>query len=364
MYNVQPDIEFKKQLAEISGSSLGQCIQCGNCSVVCSLAPEERPFPRKEMIWAGWGLKDKLIGNPDVWLCYQCGDCSTYCPRDIKPGDVIAAIRKVTIREYARPKFLGKLMSEPVWLPLALAIPTAIIALILSLAGTFRIPEGPVDYSRFFPHLWLNSTFTLIILLFYGVALVGLRSFWKDMKRIIPGGKQELTLFKSSMVVLKEILGHTRFSGCESRKPRNLAHLLVFYGFILLIIVTLFAIIATFIDLYPLSITNPFKILGNVASLMLYAGLIIMVVKRFTKKNKTGKSSYEDWLLLLSVLFLTASGTLVEMGRFLNWGIAYHIYFFHLVCVWFVIMYLPFTKLGHILYRTLAMVYARSINRN
>jgi quinone-modifying oxidoreductase subunit QmoC len=33
------------------------------------------------------------------------------------------------------------------------------------------------------------------------------------------------------------------------------------------------------------------------------------------------------------------------------------------VVVWFVIMYLPFTKLGHIFYRTTALLYARSIGR-
>ena len=92
---IRPDIGFKRELSSLSGSQLNQCMQCGNCSAVCSLAPADRPFPRKEMIWSGWGLKDKLIGNVDVWLCYQCGDCSSHCPRDVKPSDVISAIRQL-----------------------------------------------------------------------------------------------------------------------------------------------------------------------------------------------------------------------------------------------------------------------------
>ena len=61
--------------------------------------------------------------------------------------------------------------------------------------------------------------------------------------------------------------------------------------------------------------------------------------------------------------FAGSGTTLVEAARFGNWSVAYHLYFFHLVAVWFVIMYLPFTKLGHVFYRTAALLYARSIGR-
>jgi quinone-modifying oxidoreductase subunit QmoC len=359
---INPDIEFKRELAKLSGAQLSQCMQCGNCSAVCSLAPEERPFPRKEMIWAGWGLKEKLIGNVDVWLCHQCGDCSSYCPRDVKPADVISAIRQKSYLHYARPRFLAKLVSEPTLLPVAIAIPVLVIIGILSAAGTFRIPEGPVDYSAFFPHGWLNSTFSVITLIFYGLASWGIGSFWKDMKLQTPPPEKmdgKLPVLK----VLGEILSHANFSSCGSRKKRAIAHMLVFFGFGLLILVTLYAIIASITHNYPLPITNPFKIAGNLASLMIYSGLGIMAYERIFNREIFGKSGYTDWLLLVSIGLLTLSGTLVELARFGNWSMAYHLYFFHLVAVWFVIMYLPFTKLGHIFFRTTALLYARSIGR-
>ena len=358
---INPDIGFKRELSSLSGSSLNQCMQCGNCSAVCSLAPAERPFPRKEMIWSGWGLKDKLLGNVDVWLCYQCGDCSTYCPRDVKPSDVISALRQLTYRHYARPRFLGKLVSEPKWLPLAVAIPVVVIVAILSLAGTFRIPEGPVDYSAFFPHGLLNGTFSAITLGFYLLAALGIGRFWKDMKRQTPPGSRpkKLPVFK----VLGEILTHASFTGCGSRKSGKLAHMLLFFGFLLLILVTLYAIWATLSHNYPLAPGNPFKILGNLASLMIYTGLGLMIWQRLTNRRVFGKNGYADWLLLVAFALLTLSGTLVQLARFGGWSMAYHLYFFHLVAVWFVIMYLPFTKLGHVFYRTTALLYARSIGR-
>jgi quinone-modifying oxidoreductase subunit QmoC len=314
------------------------------------------------MIWAAWGMKEKLIGNVDVFLCHQCGDCSTSCPRDVKPASVIAAVRQKTYEYYIRPRFLGRLVSRPALLPVALAIPVAVIILILLLAGTFRIPEGPVDYSAFFPHAWLNASFSLLTLIFYVMASFGIGAFWKDMKRITPPEKERsgpLPVRK----VLGEILTHSNFSKCGSRPVRKWAHMLIFFGFALLILVTLYAIYAALTEKYPLPLLSPFKLAGNLASVMIYTGLVIMIWQRITKREVFGKSSYSDWLLLTAIALLTLSGTLVELARFGNWSMAYHLYFFHLVAVWFVIMYLPFTKLGHVFYRTAALVYARSAGR-
>ncbi len=96
---------------------------------------------------------------------------------------------------------------------------------------------------------------------------------------------------------------------------------------------------------------------------LIYSGLGIMIFQRIFNRRVFGKSSYSDWLLLVAIGLLTLSGTLVELARFGNWEVAYHIYFFHLVSVWFVIMYLPYTKLGHVFFRTTALLYARSGGR-
>ncbi|MFH2096270.1 MAG: quinone-interacting membrane-bound oxidoreductase complex subunit QmoC [Bacteroidota bacterium] len=359
---VEPDISFIKNLNKICAASANQCMQCGTCSVVCSLSPVEKPFPRKEMIWASWGLKDKLIGNPDIWLCHQCGDCSRHCPRGVKPADVLAGLRQMCYRHYARPRFLGNMLAKPAWLPVAILVPALIIALILFTAGTLSIPEGPVNYSKFFPHAWLNASFSLFTLLFYLLALSGLLKFWKDMKKnSIETGRKSFSAALFS--IIGEIFLHRDFNGCTTQKTRKISHFLVFSGFILLLVVTLYAIIAVVIGSYPLGLANPFKILGNIAAAMLITGLSVMIWNRLFNKKEYGHSNYSDWLLIISMFLLTISGVLVEWARFGNWGMAYHLYFFHLVCVWFVIIYLPFTKFGHVLYRSLAMAFSRASGR-
>jgi len=361
MININPDIKFKKELKQISKSSLNECMQCGNCSVVCSLAPENKPFPRKEMIWAGWGIKDKLIGNPDIWLCHQCGDCSTYCPRGVKPADVFSAVRELSYQHYAKPKILGRILNQPKWLPIAILIPIIFISAILYMAGTLQIPEGNVNYSKFFPHAWLNTSFTVLWFLTLALGIVGLKNFWNDMKKQNPELKITGSFLKNLFANFKEILLHSNFSKCSDKISRKIAHFLVFYGFILLLIVTAFAIYAALTHKYPLGLMNPFKLAGNVAAIMLFVGLGTMIITRIKEKEN---STYTDWLFLISLFLLTISGVIVEAARFLNWGIAYHLYFFHLICVWFIIIYLPYTKFGHLLYRVVAMVFAKSTGRS
>lgn len=363
MIEVVPDIAFKKALRRSSNASLNECIQCGTCSVVCSLAPDERPFPRKEMIWAAWGMRDKLLANPDVWLCHQCGDCTTYCPRGVKPADVLSSVRLLSYRHYVRPRFLGALVNNPSWLPVALLFPVIIIAAILLLAGTLTIPEGPVNYSAFFPHAWLNGSFTFITLLTYGVASIGFVKFWNDLKAAFPGSNPQVGFWKSLWQVKGELLLHSKFGECTAQRSRKVAHLLVFYGFVLLLLVTAYAIVAAVTHNYPLTLFNPFKVLGNVAALMLTIGLSIMIINRLTDPGTYGNSNYSDWLLLLSFLLLTISGIVVQFARLQDWGSAYYLYFFHLVCVWFVIIYLPGSKFVHLIYRTLALAFANSIGR-
>ena len=78
---VEPDLGLVEELAAFGAKDFKKCYQCATCSVSCSLSPDRDPFPRKEMLWAKWGLKDRLLKDADVWTCYYCGDCSTRCPR-------------------------------------------------------------------------------------------------------------------------------------------------------------------------------------------------------------------------------------------------------------------------------------------
>ena len=56
---LKPDSTFTRELMEAGGESLKKCYQCATCSVACPMAPENAPYPRKEMVWASWLVKRK-----------------------------------------------------------------------------------------------------------------------------------------------------------------------------------------------------------------------------------------------------------------------------------------------------------------
>jgi len=372
-YMVEPDVGFIDEVAKLGGGDLKKCFQCATCSVACPISPENKPFPRKEMIAASWGLKDRLVGNADIWLCHNCGDCTTLCPRGAKPGDVLGAVRSYAISEYAVPKALGKAVNDPKKLPILLAIPILLFFVVGLLTGLLNLtPEGgEIAHAKFFS-TWLVDIF-FIPLQVWVVAIfaLGLKNFIKDIhENALLEGKTDKTgldigaLIGAAIKTVITILKHDKFDECGENKDRSLPHMLVLFGFIGLFIVT--AIF--FFTLYvlkihgPYSQMNPVKWLANIAGVSLVVGSTLMIKNRLAKKDEV--SSFKDWALVILAFSLGVTGMLTEITRLLGLAYtSYWIYFVHLVCVFYLVAYLPFSKLAHLVYRTTAMIYAEYSNR-
>lgn len=373
---VEADVGFVKELRKAGADTLKKCYQCATCSVVCPISPEERPFPRKEMIAAQWGLKDQLVGNMDVWLCHYCGDCSDKCPRGAQPGDVLRSVRQMAIRHYAFPAFFGKIVPDPRYWWLLLAIPTVIFLVLLAAIGRLHIPGGEIEFAKFFPTLWIDVIFVPLAMLWIPITFgVGIKNFMKDIHaNALADGRAKRPdlvvpdLLRSLLCVLPTILGHKKFEQCTTNKDRYLPHLLVLFAFIGLFIVTNVFFVALYIlqSPGPYSQLNPFKILGNVSGIALIVGSIWLISNRIkaSAEEQGSNTTYFDWALLILVLGLGVTGMLSQLTRLVHLpGIAYPMYFVHLVLVFCLFAYLPFGKLAHLVYRTLAMAYAHYSGR-
>lgn len=370
---IEPDLEFIKNIRELGGDTLKKCFQCATCSVACPISPDNKPFPRKEMIAASWGLKDRLVGNADIWLCHNCGDCTALCPRGAKPGDVLAAIRAQAVTEYAVPRSLGKMVNDPKQLPILLAIPAAIFIVLGLITGLLNFsPAGDeIVHSKFFS-TWLvdlimvpASIWTVVIF------ALGIKSFMNDIhQNALAEGKTDkktiepIEFIKSLGRMIPVILRHDKFNECSENRERSTTHMMVFFGFIGLFIVTsiFFVVLYVFQIHGPYSQLNPVKWLGNVAGISLVIGSLLMIKDRLAKEDQV--SSYKDWSLLGLVLGLGLTGLLTEMTRLGGLaGLSYLLYFIHLMLVFCLFVYLPYSKLAHLVYRTVALAYAEYSNR-
>ncbi|MEK7385349.1 MAG: heterodisulfide reductase subunit E, partial [candidate division NC10 bacterium] len=74
-----------------------------------------------------------------------------------------------------------------------------------------------------------------------------------------------------------------------------------------------------------------------------------------------GKSTYSDWLFIAVLLLTTLTGFLCQALRLADLpGLAYPMYVVHLVMIYFLLVYLPYSKFAHLEYRTVAMLHAAS----
>lgn len=387
---IEPDVQFIRELQAAGGESLKKCYQCATCSVVCPISPADNPYPRKEMIWAQWGLKDKLTTDPDVWLCHNCGQCSDLCPRGAKPADLMSSMRNMAYRNLVPCKSLSNWMSSPKGLPMLIAIPAVIFGIIWAImaAVNFKglyngslIPSGPVIPGNvFYGDYTIDPVFIL-------VTIFVVLSFWKGVKNLIGSikpegavmmlGKKKNLLVCLIEAITLEILPHTKFSECgedPEKNTRKIGHMCLVFGFISLAIVTGVFFVChwagrlpglEFIYMeVPLALTNPIKILAQIGMVLLLVGLTMLTLRRTRLNPDKQSSNWYDWYLIGVIWVVGVTGALTQFFRLADWAtLTYVIYYLHLVSVFMLIAYLPWSKLGHLVYRTAVITYIRHMGR-
>jgi len=331
------------------------------------------------MVWAQWGQKEKLVNNPDVWLCHQCSDCTAKCPRDARPGEVLGAVRRTAYKHFAWPGFMGGLFSDTKFLPVVFGVPVLLLLAVIGAIGSFS-PEGQIVFAKFIGEIhipfWpheipgVDLLFVPFAALAVFSAFVSLNEFWKGMEAQVDSSVPRKGFGQSAKELLGELITHATFKKCVSSAGRSTAHQLVLFGFVGLFITTNFV----FVYEYLLHIKTPLllfsvsgfvpKVLGNVSGVALIVGSILMVQNRMANSDDNPASGY-DWLFLGVIFLVGLTGFLAQFTRMADMaGPAYLIYFLHLVFVFYIIAYLPFSKLAHLLYRSLAIIHAKNVGRD
>ena len=366
---IQADLGFVRALLGAGASDLKFCYQCSTCTTVCPITPAASPFPRKEMVQAQFGLKDKLLSSLDSWLCIHCNDCSTHCPRGARPGDVMNVLRSLSIEHFSVPGVLARAARSVPGVLLLLLIPVVIIgAVILGLHAStgYGFLEGEIAYSRMLPVPVVDAIF-IPAASFAGITLlVALARFLHAVSREHPRTALGEPLGRAIAGAAADIFSQRNFRKCGTNRPRARAHVMAMYGFIGLFVTTTLVAIFYYLNLFgldvavgPYSFFHPIKMLGNASGSLVLLGCLLVVVRRMTQAD-SGRATDFDWVFVWVLFLAVLTGFLAQVLRVSELRIpAYSTYYVHLVFVFFLLAYAGYTKMAHVFFRTVAMIFAR-----
>ncbi len=91
--------EFLAAVQALSGEKIENCYQCGKCSAGCPMGEQMKMLPNAI-------VRALQLGNTEVykeeaiWQCVSCMTCGSRCPKDVKPGKIIEALRELYKTEY------------------------------------------------------------------------------------------------------------------------------------------------------------------------------------------------------------------------------------------------------------------------
>jgi len=296
---------------------------------------------------------------------------------------VLNAIRKQSIKHVAMVPLFAKIATDPKLIWLLFAIPMVLFYAILVVLGNgnFTAPraEGNImAYHKFVPVPVIDTVFILTAIFAAVSAFVGIKRLWSGMKAQAGEMKSSGSIVGDIISSVTTILAHSKFADCNVNRLRQWGHLLLFYSFAGLAVVTTWAIVYLYgweffgIQAFgpfhfgesPYPNSDPVKILALISSAAFALGITIILLNRFAKAGKAGMGSYFDWIFLAIVTGVGATGMLSWALRLADMNVGYLVYYFHLVFVWSLFAYAPYSKFAHLFYRTTAMVFAKHSGRD
>lgn len=90
--------EIKKDIELLSGQTLSDCYQCGECTAGCPVAFAMEPVPSQAIRLLQLGKFNEVLNSSGIWLCASCNICGERCPRGVDYGKIADALRTIVLR--------------------------------------------------------------------------------------------------------------------------------------------------------------------------------------------------------------------------------------------------------------------------
>ena len=109
----------KEELKMLKDLNFNLCLQCGKCAASCPMFLRTELNPRT-LVRKTLYFTSQLTTYPpfsiseinNVWACTTCNNCVIYCPRDVKPMDIILGLRAILIERGNVPSIIGEALEN------------------------------------------------------------------------------------------------------------------------------------------------------------------------------------------------------------------------------------------------------------
>lgn len=95
------DMNFVKQVNELSEQTIQLCYHCHKCTAGCPVAEEMSYGPDRVLRMVQFGDTERLLSSADIWICASCETCGTRCPNEIDIARVMDALRQIALAQGA-----------------------------------------------------------------------------------------------------------------------------------------------------------------------------------------------------------------------------------------------------------------------
>jgi len=109
----------KEELEILKNLNFNLCLQCGKCAASCPMFLRTELNPRTLVRKTLYFTSQLTLYPPfsiseinNVWTCTTCNNCIIYCPRDVKPLNIILGLRAILLERGNVPSTIGEALEN------------------------------------------------------------------------------------------------------------------------------------------------------------------------------------------------------------------------------------------------------------
>jgi len=346
-------------LLAYGAEDVSKCFNCGNCSALCVHSEARVVIPRRSMHALQLGAEDKLQGSLEPWLCYYCGECSEQCPKGAEPAETMMSMRRWLTSKYdftGISRLFYRSWKWELFIIVLAAIATGIGFTLFGMSqGSINNYDGP---NAFLPSAKIHVFDWAMAGLLVFLLGVNVARMWRFFTKA-SGVRASAGSYLASLSALPvHFFAQPKYRQCDRKRPWAV-HLALMLSYVTMLVLVMFFLgeLASGPE-----IDWRVHVFGYLASAGLIGAVVWNLRGRLRRDSPQHARSHEsDWIFLVLLLIVAGTGVLQHVLHRVGLDAPANVtYVVHLMgVVPMLVLEVPFGKWAHMVYRPLAVYFAR-----